>query len=108
MEERDHAVATGVPRPAVQPKQASIAPQGSGPFDPCSRKSGACDVAQHLGQFKTAEHKAYPAKFCEGLAGSICHQLSVDRDKGLVRKACLPSDLAAWIHEAGPLPDFQR
>ena len=50
-------------------------------------------------------------KVCEGLAGSICDQLSVDRDKGLVRKACLPSDLAAWIHEADeatPLPDFQR
>ena len=155
---------------AVQPKEASIAPQGSRPYDPCSRKSGLCDVAQHLGhrvaqhlghrdvaqilaivmlrsllamvkkptgllsvrlpyfmrstnnrvlegatmptevaigvdghgQFKTAEYaeyKAYPAKFCEGLAGSICDQLSVDHEA---------HEATSTIGKgAGPLPDFQ-
>ena len=69
------------------------------------------------GRFKTMEHKEYPKRFCEAMAGTICDQLERDLRLGKCRNAPVSADLFAWLKEAanaleqqklaGPLPDFQ-
>ena len=69
------------------------------------------------GQFKTMEHKEYPKRFCEAIAGAICDHLERDLRLGKCRSVPVNADLFAWLGEAakaleqqklaGPLPDFQ-
>ena len=69
------------------------------------------------GRFKTMEHKEYPKRFCEAIAGTICDHLERDLRLGKCRSVPVDADLFAWLEEAttalaqqrlsGPMPDFQ-
>ena len=69
------------------------------------------------GQFKTAKHKEYPARFCRGLAFTILQALTAANRQRAVQPVNLPDHLLQWVHGAARassyvhrqtwMPDYQ-
>ena len=58
------------------------------------------------GQFKTARHKEYPARFCKGLAFTISQALAAATRKSAVQPVILPDNLLSWVHGAARASSF--
>ena len=58
------------------------------------------------GQFKTAKHKEYPARFCRGLAFAISQALAAAARTSVVQSVVLPNHLMCWIHGAAKASSF--
>ena len=58
------------------------------------------------GQFKTAKHKEYPARFCRGLAFTISQALAAAARTSAVQSVVLPNHLMCWVHGAAKASSF--